>query len=70
MIQVCVEASMKYALHVSPPSRSVNPMNRRNNNEEVWQLRQKIIVIAKKLYAKPITYDVDVECATQNRRHL
>jgi hypothetical protein len=32
-IQVCVETSTKLALHVSPPSISVNPMHRRNYDE-------------------------------------
>jgi hypothetical protein len=32
-IQVCMETSMKLALHVSPPSISVNPMHRRNYDE-------------------------------------
>jgi hypothetical protein len=72
-----METSTKLALHVSPPSISVNPMHRRNydeirrnNNEEMWQLRRNFVAIGTKSYAKPITYDADVECATKNRRNL
>jgi hypothetical protein len=42
----------------------------RNNNEEMWQLRQNFIVIGMKSYAKTITYDTAAECATKVCRNL
>jgi hypothetical protein len=43
---------------------------RRNNNEEMWQLRRNFVAIETKSYAKPITYDAAAECATKARRNL
>jgi hypothetical protein len=37
MIQVCMETSKKLSLHVSPPSRSVNPIHHRNWDENLCQ---------------------------------
>jgi hypothetical protein len=43
---------------------------RRNNNEEMWQLRRNFVTIETKSYAKPITYDAAAECATKSCRNL
>jgi hypothetical protein len=37
----------------------------RNNNKEMWQLQRKFDTIVTNIYARPITYDVDDECAMQ-----
>ena len=48
-IQVFMETSTKLSLHVSSPSKWVNPMNRRNYDETSSQLRRTTVAITMKL---------------------
>jgi hypothetical protein len=43
---------------------------RRNNNEEMWQLRRNFVAIGTKSYAKQITYDTAAECAMKVHRNF
>ena len=49
-IQVCMETSMKLAIHMSPPSILVNLMHRRNYDEISSQYQRKNVAITMKLH--------------------